>query len=283
MSGDERNRMDDLLPIGRFSRMSRLSVKALRFYDEQGLLSPAWVDPASGYRYYRRGQANRAEAIRILRQVDMPLEEIREVLTHDDPDMTTKRLTLHRQRLEERLADQERMLRFLETLMEREGGIMPYQVTTKQVANHRIASLKTHTDATNVGEAIGNGFATVFGSLVAEGVHPSGPPFLIMHDVIDEETAGTIEVCIPVPDGTTGGGAGVEWREVPAGTVATTTHQGAYDELAPAYHTVTGWIEDHGFRVVGPPREIYLNDPESVPRRELLTEVQFPVEPVSER
>ncbi|GIE82066.1 hypothetical protein Aph02nite_80160 [Actinoplanes philippinensis] len=45
----------DLIPIGRFSRMSRLSIKALRFYAEQGLIVPAWVDPSSGYRYYRRG------------------------------------------------------------------------------------------------------------------------------------------------------------------------------------------------------------------------------------
>ncbi|MEX1271244.1 MAG: MerR family DNA-binding transcriptional regulator, partial [Acidimicrobiia bacterium] len=53
--------MDDLVPIGRFSRMSRLSIKALRLYDEQGLLRPARVDPSSGYRYYRLAQAKRAE------------------------------------------------------------------------------------------------------------------------------------------------------------------------------------------------------------------------------
>ena len=68
--------MEDLVPIGRFSRMTRLSIKALRLYDGLGLLTPAWVDPSSSYRYYRLGQANRAEAIRVLRQVDMPLEEI---------------------------------------------------------------------------------------------------------------------------------------------------------------------------------------------------------------
>ena len=72
--------MDDLLPIGRFSKATRLSVKALRHYDELGLLRPAFVDPSSGYRYYRPAQANQAEAIRILRSVEMPLEEIGELL-----------------------------------------------------------------------------------------------------------------------------------------------------------------------------------------------------------
>jgi DNA-binding transcriptional MerR regulator len=65
--------------------MTRLSVKALRLYDEIGLLAPAYVDPASGYRYYDLGQANKAEAVRILRSVDMPLEEIHEILETEDP------------------------------------------------------------------------------------------------------------------------------------------------------------------------------------------------------
>ena len=66
--------MGDLLPIGRFAKATRLSVKALRHYDELGLLRPAFVDPSSGYRYYRPAQANQAEAIRILRSLEMPLE-----------------------------------------------------------------------------------------------------------------------------------------------------------------------------------------------------------------
>ena len=59
---------EQLVPIGRFSEATRLSVKALRHYDDIGLLRPAVTDPQSGYRYYRLGQANRAEAIRQLRE-----------------------------------------------------------------------------------------------------------------------------------------------------------------------------------------------------------------------
>ena len=68
--------MDSLMSIGRFSRASRLSVKALRLYDAEGLLAPAWVDPASGYRHYRPEQVRRAEAIRVPRTVDMPLARV---------------------------------------------------------------------------------------------------------------------------------------------------------------------------------------------------------------
>jgi len=92
--------MDDLLPIGRFAKATRLSVKALRHYDELGLLRPAHVDPSSGYRYYRPAQANQAEAIRILRSVEMPLEEIAALLAEPGGEPVAKRLALHRERLE---------------------------------------------------------------------------------------------------------------------------------------------------------------------------------------
>ncbi|MFD0684136.1 MerR family DNA-binding transcriptional regulator [Actinomadura fibrosa] len=64
---------DDLLPIGRFARLCRLSVKQLRHYDDLGLLVPARVDPASGYRYYRPAQARDALSIGLLRSLDVPL------------------------------------------------------------------------------------------------------------------------------------------------------------------------------------------------------------------
>jgi effector-binding domain-containing protein len=65
---------------------------------------------------------------------------------------------------------------------------------------------------------------------------------------------------------------------MPAQLVASTVHRGAYDELTPAYHTVSGWIAEHGHQIAGPPRELYPNDPGAVPPEELLTEVQWPVE-----
>lgn len=269
---------DDLVPIGRFSRMSRLSIKALRLYDELGLLAPARVDPASGYRYYRPGQANRAEAIRILRLVDMPLEEIRDVLADDDPDVVTKRLAMHRERLEERLVDQQRMLRYLHRLIDRGGQIMPYDVALKQAPEQWVASWTTRTTMAAVGDDVGRGFGAVVGALGAAGAHPAGAPFIVYHDVIDEQTDGTIEVCVPVPPGVQAPSGEVEWKQAPGGTVAWTTHRGPYDEISPAYHTLTGWVQEHGHRLAGPPREVYLNDPQSVAQEDLLTEVHFPVE-----
>jgi effector-binding domain-containing protein len=269
---------DDLIPIGRFSRMCRLSIKALRRYDDLGLLPPAWVDPGSGYRYYGPEQANRAEAIRILRLVDMPLEEIRDLLSEQDPDRIGQRLVLHRERLEAQFEDHRRRLRFLKRLIDSGGKIMPYDVAVKKVPAQPVVSWTTRTSLVGIGEGIGRGFGVLSGALAGAGVEPAGAPFIVYHEVIDEQTEGNIEICIPVPPGTTGSHDEVVWKEIQGTTVAWTTHHGPYDEISPAYHTITGWISGQGHQIVGPPREIYLNDPMTVPAEDLLTEVQFPIE-----
>ena len=76
---------DELLPIGRFARLAGLSVGALRHYDELDLLRPAEVDSSSGYRRYRRDQLETARSIARLRELELPLDEIRVVLAADDP------------------------------------------------------------------------------------------------------------------------------------------------------------------------------------------------------
>src|SRR5688572_11862186 len=88
----------DLLPIGSFAARCRLSVKALRHYDELGLLRPRHVDLTSGYRYYDRRQASAAIAIALLRSLDVPLATIRELLAGEDPEAVSRVLARERER-----------------------------------------------------------------------------------------------------------------------------------------------------------------------------------------
>src|SRR5688572_7196693 len=74
------NERKDLLSIGTFADMTRLSIKALRLYDQLDILRPRHVDSQSGYRYYESDQLSRARMIRNMRDMDMPLAEIRRVL-----------------------------------------------------------------------------------------------------------------------------------------------------------------------------------------------------------
>lgn len=270
--------MENLVPIGRFSRMTRLSIKALRRYDELGLLEPAVVDPLSSYRYYTYSQANRAEAIRTLRGLDMPLEQIRELLESDDPEIVGKLLELHRGELAERLERHRRMLAFIERLIERKEGVMPYEVQVKEIPAQHAAIVRRHASSATIGQEIMQGFGLLGEAIGRAGVPMSGPPFLVMHDVIDEETEGEFELGFPLAVPFEGGGE-VQGVELPATTVAWTLHHGPYDEVGPAYHTLTGWIQEHGHEITGPPREVYLTDPSETPDpTDYLTEVQFPIQ-----
>jgi effector-binding domain-containing protein len=269
--------VDDLLPIGRFSKATRLSVKALRHYDELGLLRPAYVDPSSGYRYYRPAQANQAEAIRILRSVDMPLEEIAAVLASGGGEPVAKRLRLHRERLEARLDEHRRMLEFLERLLDKED-VMPYEVTVKQLPAQPVAATRATTDLRGIAAAISTGVHAILDELGRRGTEPAGPLTVVYHadQVLDEDTVAPVEICWPVAAPFEGNGE-VYGTELAAGPAAVTVHTGPYAELGPAYHTLSGWIADHGHELAGGPREVYLNDPGQAAEAELRTEVQWPI------
>src|SRR5919108_3821742 len=122
--------MEELLPIGQFSAASRLSQRALRLYDDNGLLPPARVDPDNGYRYYTPGQLRAATLIRLLRRAGMPLAEIRVFVA----DPSESRLTEYESGLVEELATRRRVLRYLRRTLEEEPM---FHVATKHVPEIR--------------------------------------------------------------------------------------------------------------------------------------------------
>ncbi len=264
--------MSELVPIGRFSRMTRISVKALRHYQDVGLLEPAEVDSSSGYRYYRIDQAVRAETIRTLRTVDMPLDDIRQLLDADNDALAMKYLEEHRQRLLERVTDQERMIAYLERLIAAEGQSVPYDITIKEVSAQHVLATRFATSL----KTVADDYRTGFTRLGETGVTVVGPPFAIFHDVIDDNISGNIELCFPLAAPTEHDGDPAA-RLVEEATVASVLHIGPYDEVSPAYHAITGWVQEHGHEFAGPPREIYLNDPNQVTPVDYLTEVQWPI------
>jgi DNA-binding transcriptional MerR regulator len=107
---------DELLPIGRFARASGLTVGALRHYDEEGVLVPADVDPATGYRRYRRDQLRTARAVAALRDLELSIPAIRALLGADDPVTRATILQDERVRLEARTARLQRALHRLHML-----------------------------------------------------------------------------------------------------------------------------------------------------------------------
>jgi DNA-binding transcriptional MerR regulator len=129
--------MDPLLPIGRFARLTGLTVKALRHYDEVGLLRPAAVDPDTGYRQYAPRQLVRAEAIRRLRRLELPLDEIVALLDADGPVEVRRVLVDHQRRTALRSAELKAVLQGLQPLIDGKETVMGTASEALERETHR--------------------------------------------------------------------------------------------------------------------------------------------------
>ena len=126
-----------LMPIGRFSRLTGVGVKALRHYDEIGLLVPAAVDDESGYRFYSVDQVDRAEAIRLLRRLDMPLDEVRSTLAAEDPAALRAALVSHQRQMAIRDAALRASRGKLQRLIDGRETIMGMRSESLETEDHR--------------------------------------------------------------------------------------------------------------------------------------------------
>ena len=122
---------DDLLPIGRFARLTGLSVGALRHYDDLGVLRPASVDRQTSYRRYRRDQIGAARTVARLRDLEMSLDEIREVLSTDDDTERRVLLEAHRRRVEARTFRLQYVLHVTGQLSRGKEPIVPDSLSTE--------------------------------------------------------------------------------------------------------------------------------------------------------
>jgi DNA-binding transcriptional MerR regulator len=126
-----------LMPIGRFSRLTGVGIKALRHYDEVGLLVPAAVDDDTGYRFYAPEQVETAEAIRILRRLDMPLDEIGLALGAGGPAALREALVSHQRRMAIRDAELRSSRAQLQRLIDGRETLMGMRSEALEVEDHR--------------------------------------------------------------------------------------------------------------------------------------------------
>jgi DNA-binding transcriptional MerR regulator len=233
-------RENGLIPIGQFAAASRLSLKALRMYDQNGLLTPRRVDPDSGYRYYELAQLRTATMIGLLRRAGMGLAEIRAVIA----DPAQSRLDEHRARLEHELAEQLRILDYVREYLEE---TQMFEVKTRQIPDQPYVSRTVHMKV----DGLSNWIGTTIDELMAAN-EPAGPPFAIFHGQVNETDDGPVELGVPTAGGD---------KTLPGGELAYAVASGpacAFPEILGAYDAVAGWAKANDRDLVGPPREIYL-------------------------
>jgi DNA-binding transcriptional MerR regulator len=232
--------MENLMPIGEFATASRLSHKALRLYGEKGLLAPAWVDPDSGYRYYRPEQLQAATLIALLRKAGIPLAEIRAFLR----EPTVAWLDEQEQRTRDEFAERRRVLRYAKRVLREEPM---YDVVTKQVHEQPYVSRARRVHVRDLDRFIRDTFAELGYEEAA------APPFVLYHGPVNHDEDGPVEACVPRSDGE---------QHLPAGEVAFTAISGPqcdFPEILGAYEAVYRWAKENGREPAGPPREIYFN------------------------
>jgi DNA-binding transcriptional MerR regulator len=269
--------MKNLVPIGRFSKVCRLTIKALRHYDELGLLRPALVDEASGYRYYTLAQAAEAERVRALRAVDMPLDEIRALLEASSAERALCILDGHRRRLEEREAATRAALERVAEMIHRKEAVMTYEVSVKSLAAQPTLSVRTTTPLARIGEVSRAAYTEMYAYLGQIGVRPAGPPMAVYHDEALEEEALDVELCVPTHKRVAGKGR-MSGGELPAASAACTLHAGSYERVSEAYRALAEWIQAHGHEIGGPPREVHVVSPAQTPDEGAWrTEIAWPI------
>ena len=266
------------LSIGAFSRVSGLTVKALRHYDEIGLLEPARVDESTAYRYYGLEQARTAEAIRRLRSLEVPLDEIRELLGADEV-LVRERLAVHRARLEGRAVETERILDELDRIIDGREKLVPDakqlapELQVKQVPARRVVFVAERVHMEKMQEAVPRNIRRVAEAI---GMRHTGPPFCKC-PAPDEEGYFETEVGWPVSDDVEVDPP-FEVAEYPGGTALVMKHVGPYEELGRSYRLMAEQLEERGLTGAAAPVEWYESDPEQVPDpKDYVTIIEWPI------
>ena len=262
-----------MLKIGEFSKLSLTTVKALRFYEKEGLLIPAYVDEWTGYRFYETAQLDTAAKIKSYRQLGLSIEEIRSIFSGEDAGRI---LSEKAESLRKRKADTERQLSIIEFILE--GKEMKYQVTVKEIPEMIIYSSETvlakYADAMQWIPSVGAECQELNPDLKC-----AEPPYEFC-EYLDGEYKDT-NVRVRHNEAVAAFGKEnerIRFRMLPAAKVLSIYHKGAYDDIGEAYAYIMEYAEKNGYEAAGLARESYIDgiwNKESV--NDWLTEIQLPI------
>jgi DNA-binding transcriptional MerR regulator len=247
-----------LLNIGEFSRMTHLSVKALRHYHDVGILEPAAIDPHSGYRSYDSGQVTSAQVIRRLRDLGMPLDSIRSVLTAPDLGARNREIAAHLERMERQLEQTQAAVSGLRALL---GGPAPRPEiqfrTIPTVTALAVAQVVTMADVmTWAGEVIGE----LSSVLRVSGLAQSGPLGALFPGEFFEVQRSEITLFAPVEPLSRPPRLGVgrvRLTEIIGIEAAVAVHDGPPEDIDRTYGALGIAVAERAIGVDGPIREYY--------------------------
>ncbi len=268
-----------MLKIGEFSKLSRVSVRMLRHYDEIGLLKPAEIDSFTDYRYYREDQLPTAGRIAALKDMGFSLADIVRMLeAYEDRDQLERFFSSRRKELIALSQDTAHKLTLLDAAQNRlrKEEDMRYDVTLKTIPERYAATVRM-TIPRYEDEA------RIWGTLAEETRHMKlveDDPCLCAVTYLDGEyKEENVEMMAwktvrgQYPDT-----EHVKFRMLPEGTVASSTYKGSYTQITDVYAAVVSWMEENGYEPGGPMFNIYHVSPhETLDPDQFVTEICYPV------
>ncbi|MCQ2424241.1 MAG: MerR family transcriptional regulator [Clostridia bacterium] len=262
-----------MLKIGEFSRLSLTTVKALRFYEKEGLLRPASVDEWSGYRFYETAQLETAARIKSYRQLGLSIEEIKSIFSGEDVHriLTEKAAFLRKLR-------QETDLRLSVISFMLEEKEMKYQVTEKEIPEMIVYTAETvlprYADCMQWIPSVGAECLAL-----NPGIQCAEPPYEFSEYLDGEYREQDVRIRHSEAVRSFGrGNEHIAFRTLPAAKVLSIYHRGAYDTIGEAYAFLMAYAEKNGYETAGLARESYIDgiwNKESP--EDWLTEIQLPV------
>ena len=255
----------DLLSIGAFASMTRLSIKALRLYDQLDLLQPRHVDSQTGYRFYGIDQLSSARMIRNMREMDMPLATIRQVLAAltSSPAQAEALVKEYAEMREQQVKQIHMQVQQFIQQIQQEQNPMSLEVNVKQLASQQVLSVTHHIKVSKLDDTIRKSLDAMYDMLKQQKVEAASAPFGIFHGAINEQEDGPIEICLPV-NGQVKGSGDIQVKQLQGGDAACVMTLGAqtdFPAILGAYDAAADWIQKNGYSMAEPPREIWHSGP----------------------
>lgn len=262
-----------LYRIGMFAAMNRVTVKALRFYEEQGLLLPAYIDGETGYRYYKLNQMAAMHQITALKQAGFTLEEIARINSGEDEEAL---LMNKKSELLSKIAKLTKQVAVLDGYLAKKKSCLLTPVLIKDVPECTVAYMKTRLDS----------YDDLFdkmpemGELMEQAGCVCALPEYCFTNYLEpgcKEEDVLVELCESVTEFRYDTGE-LHFKTMPKFQAASVFHKGSYSTLAASYESVLKYVEDNGYEISGTIRESYIDGVwNKEDESEWLTEIQVPV------
>ena len=263
--------------IGDFSKITNLSVKALRYYDEENILNPSYRNKENSYRFYDANDFKKAELIALLRELDFSISEIKDVMSicEDRSDISFI-LEEKKEMVVNKIAKQKALLKKIDLYIKpnlMEDDSMNYKIEVKHIPAVKVASIRFKGKYSDCGKYIGKIFKVIKGDA-------EGEPFNCYYDGRYQEDA-DIECCVSVSKKIYD--SEVTVKELPLIKALTTIHTGTYESINMAYKAILDYSLENNINCLTPSRERYIKGPGMIFKgnpNNYITEIIVPIQEV---